>query len=110
MHCLQVCQQEHQLSRHFFAADDPEGSALGPLMEPLCTILYDALRPRFIQLQHLSDLCELVDILQHEVRGLVLKHGVHCSGKLSADSIFGHQPHDFLTGEQGGLGAHPGGV
>eukprot|EP00891_Asterochloris_glomerata_P005633 jgi/Astpho2/5633/e_gw1.00079.14.1_t len=64
---IQVCQQEHQLSRHFFAADDPEGSALGPLMEPLCTILYDTLRPRFIQLQHLNELCELVDILQHEV-------------------------------------------
>lgn len=70
--CLQVCQQEHQLSRHFFAADDPEGSALGPLMEPLCTILYDTLRPRFIQLQHLNELCELVDILQHEVRDLMI--------------------------------------
>ncbi len=36
-------------------------------MEPLCTSLYDALRPRFILLQRLDDLCELVDILKHEV-------------------------------------------
>ena len=36
-------------------------------MDPLATILYDALRARFIQLQRLDELCELVDILVHEV-------------------------------------------
>lgn len=58
---------EHQLFDHFFPGSDPESCSLGPLMDPLCTILYDALRPVFIQLQSLDELCGLVDILQHEV-------------------------------------------
>lgn len=36
-------------------------------MEPLATMLYDTLRPHIVQLQHLDELCELVDILKHEV-------------------------------------------
>ncbi|KAK9817306.1 hypothetical protein WJX72_012420 [[Myrmecia] bisecta] len=64
---MQVCQLEHQLFDHFFPGEDPEGTPLAPLMDPLCTILYDTLRPAFIQLQDLDDLCELVDILEHEV-------------------------------------------
>lgn len=64
---------EHQLYEHFFpgAASSPgggDGGGLEALMEPLCTVLYDALRPAFILLQRLDDLCELVDILKHEVR------------------------------------------
>ena len=38
------------------------------LMDPLCHVLYDVLRPAFITLQPLEELCELVDILKHEVR------------------------------------------
>jgi conserved oligomeric Golgi complex subunit 3 len=64
---------EHQLHEHFFPGDAPPSSGdaggLEALTEPLCTALYDALRPRFILLQRLDDLCELVDILKHEVRG-----------------------------------------
>ena len=35
-----------------------------------CTtqVLYDALRPALIAVQSLDELCELVDILKHEVR------------------------------------------
>lgn len=58
---------EHQLYDQFFPESDSDGSALAPLMDPLCTVLYDALRPVFIQLQSLEALCSLVDILQHEV-------------------------------------------
>lgn len=62
---------EHQLYEHFFPGDaSPEAGDSGgleALMEPLCTVLYDALRPQFILLQQLDDLCELVDILKHEV-------------------------------------------
>jgi hypothetical protein len=36
-------------------------------MEPLCTVLYDVLRPLVVQLQDVDELCELVDILKHEV-------------------------------------------
>ncbi|BDA42423.1 Conserved oligomeric Golgi complex subunit 3 [Coccomyxa sp. Obi] len=64
---MQVCQMEHQLFDHFFPESDPGSGSLAPLMDPLCTILYDALRPVFIQLQSLDELCGLVDILQHEV-------------------------------------------
>lgn len=65
---LQVCQMEHQLYDQFFPELGGDGAALAPLMDPLCTVLYDALRPAFIQLQSLEALCSLVDILQHEVR------------------------------------------
>ena len=58
---------EHQLHDQFFPEADGDGSVLAPLMDPLCTVLYDALRPTFIQLQSLEALCNLVDILQHEV-------------------------------------------
>lgn len=68
---------EHQLHEHFFPGDASpapgDGGGLEPLTEPLCTALYDTLRPRFILLQRLDDLCELVDILKHEVP----KHSCH---------------------------------
>lgn len=40
---------------------------LRPLLEPLGQLLYDLLRPRFVQLADLDTLAELIDILQHEV-------------------------------------------
>lgn len=40
---------------------------LVPVMEPLCGVLYDVLRPLVVQLQDIDELCELVDILKHEV-------------------------------------------
>lgn len=60
---------EHQLHQHFFpaAAGEGGGGGLEAVMDPLCVLLYDALRPRFILLQRLEDLAELLDILQHEV-------------------------------------------
>ena len=61
---------ESQLFQHFFPLEEEESGALTPLVEPLCMVLYDMLRPAFIQLQDLDDLCELVDILQHEARPL----------------------------------------
>ena len=71
---------EHQLHDQFFPEADGDGSVLAPLMDPLCTVLYDALRPTFIQLQSLEALCNLVDILQHEV----------CSPLASAGDVAGH--------------------
>ena len=62
-----MCQYEHQLFDHFFPGADPEESSLAPLMDPLATILYDALRPQFIHIHALDELCEIVDILTHEV-------------------------------------------
>jgi len=60
---------EHQLFEHFFPASVAAGApGLEGLMDPLCQVLYDVLRPAFITLQPLEELCELVDILKHEVR------------------------------------------
>ncbi|KAL0426741.1 UNVERIFIED_CONTAM: Conserved oligomeric Golgi complex subunit [Sesamum latifolium] len=42
-------------------------SSLAPLIDPLCTYLYDTLRPKLIHEANLDILCELVDILKVEV-------------------------------------------
>ncbi len=42
--------------------------ALAALAEPLCMLLYDVLRPQIVLLQDINELCELVDVIKHEVR------------------------------------------
>ena len=59
---------EYQLFEHLFPGGDPSGGALAPLIDTLATMLYDTLRPAYIQLQDLGALCQLVDILHHEVK------------------------------------------
>ncbi|CAH9118802.1 unnamed protein product [Cuscuta europaea] len=66
---MQVCQLEHQLFKHFFPSSSENISSLGPLTDPLCTYLYDTLRPKLIHEKNLDVLCELVDILKVEVLG-----------------------------------------
>eukprot|EP00271_Cylindrocystis_brebissonii_P007614 TRINITY_DN21191_c0_g1_i1.p1 TRINITY_DN21191_c0_g1~~TRINITY_DN21191_c0_g1_i1.p1 ORF type:complete len:848 (+),score=186.53 TRINITY_DN21191_c0_g1_i1:421-2964(+) len=65
---MQVCQLEHQLFDNFFPSSSAESSNLAPLIDPLCLVLYDTLRPRFIhEANDLEMLCELVDILKAEI-------------------------------------------
>ncbi|KAL1566824.1 Golgi transport complex subunit 3 [Salvia divinorum] len=64
---MQVCQLEHQLFDHFFPSSSEDVSSLAPLIDPLCTYLYDTLRPKLIHEANLDILCELVDILKVEV-------------------------------------------
>lgn len=66
---MQACAQEAQLFEQFFPATSASGgsSALSPLVDPLCTLLYDAVRPALIGVQDIDALCELVDILRLEV-------------------------------------------
>ncbi|KAL3677978.1 hypothetical protein R1sor_020934 [Riccia sorocarpa] len=64
---MQVCQLEHQLFDHFFPASSADAATLAPLVDPLCTALYDTLRPRMIHEADLDLLCELIDILKTEV-------------------------------------------
>ncbi|PWA83224.1 sec34-like family protein [Artemisia annua] len=66
---MQVCQQEHQLFDKFFPSTSEDSSSLAPLVDPLCTFLYDTLRPKFLHEANLDALCELVDILKIEVIG-----------------------------------------
>ncbi|XBI09984.1 hypothetical protein VPH35_137396 [Triticum aestivum] len=66
---MEACQFEHQLFAHFFPASASDVSSMAPLMDPLCTHLYDTLRPRLIYEGNIDSLCELVDILKAEVLG-----------------------------------------
>ncbi|KAH9619484.1 hypothetical protein KSS87_019429 [Heliosperma pusillum] len=66
---MQVYKLEHQLFSHFFPASSEDVSSLAPLIDPLCTHLYDTLRPKFIHETNLDFLCELVDVLKVEVLG-----------------------------------------
>ncbi|KAG1366679.1 putative conserved oligomeric Golgi complex subunit 3 [Cocos nucifera] len=66
---MQVCQLEHQLFDHFFPSTSGDASNLAPLIDPMCTYLYDTLRPKLIHEANLDSLCELVDILKIEVLG-----------------------------------------
>ncbi|KAL8253321.1 hypothetical protein R6Q59_037014 [Mikania micrantha] len=66
---MEVCQLEHQLFDHFFPLTSEDISSLAPLVDPLCTYLYDTLRPKLIHETNLDILCELVDILKIEVIG-----------------------------------------
>ncbi|XP_020593355.1 conserved oligomeric Golgi complex subunit 3 [Phalaenopsis equestris] len=66
---MQVCQLEHQLFDHFFPSSSTDVSNMAPLIDPLCTYLYDTLRPKVIYQANLDSLCELVDILKVEVLG-----------------------------------------
>ncbi|MQM18325.1 hypothetical protein Taro_051316, partial [Colocasia esculenta] len=66
---MQVCQLEHQLFDHFFPSSSKEVSSLAALIDPLCTHLYDTLRPKIVHEANLDSLCELVDILKVEMLG-----------------------------------------
>ncbi|GMH13761.1 hypothetical protein Nepgr_015602 [Nepenthes gracilis] len=66
---MQECQLEHQLFSHFFPSSSKDVSSLAPLIEPLCTYLYDTLRPKLIHETNLDFLGELVDVLKVEVLG-----------------------------------------
>ncbi|KAG9158811.1 hypothetical protein Leryth_013698 [Lithospermum erythrorhizon] len=66
---MQVCHLEHQLFDHFFPSSSDDISSLAPLIDPLCTYLYDTLRPKLIHETNLDVLCDLVDILKVEVLG-----------------------------------------
>ncbi|XP_078429535.1 sec34-like family protein [Wolffia australiana] len=66
---IQVCQLEHQLFDHFFPSSSKQGLSLAALMDPLCTYLYDTLRPKIVYETNIDTLCELVDILKIEMLG-----------------------------------------
>ncbi|XP_073043896.1 conserved oligomeric Golgi complex subunit 3-like isoform X3 [Primulina eburnea] len=70
---MQACQLEHQLFENFFPSSAEDVSSLAPLIYPLCTYLYDTLRPKLIHEANFDILCELVYILKVEVLGEQLK-------------------------------------
>jgi hypothetical protein len=68
---LQVAQLERQLFAQLFpgtaAAPGGAAAALAPLLDPLCTLLYDAARPALVGVRGVDELVELADILREEV-------------------------------------------
>mmetsp|Transcript_3843 Transcript_3843/g.9758 ORF Transcript_3843/g.9758 Transcript_3843/m.9758 type:complete len:775 (+) Transcript_3843:95-2419(+) len=62
---VQVTQTEYQLFQHFFPASDVV--ALSQVVDPLCTILYDILRPYFINVKSITSLCQIINILKVEI-------------------------------------------
>ena len=58
---------EHQLCDHFFPISSLVYVRFAPLLDPLCTIVYDTLWASFIHETNLDLLCELVVILKDEV-------------------------------------------
>lgn len=61
---LHVCQDEHQLFRHFF---NNSSIVLDDMLERLCQGLYDLVRPFIISIYHLETLAELCSILKLEM-------------------------------------------
>ena len=61
---LHVCEDEHQLWKHFFTSKSPY---LNETLERLCQTLYDLLRPKIIHIYHLETLGELCSILKIEM-------------------------------------------
>lgn len=63
-----VCHREYKLQQRFFppgALAEYEG--LETLMAPLCDALVDALRPLYLKVVNVADLCALAAILKGEV-------------------------------------------
>ena len=66
---MDLCQLEVSLADHFFPSDSNKDLAtkIIPLIEPLCTVLYESLRMLFIHISDIEMLCELADLIQTEI-------------------------------------------
>ena len=74
---LQVCRAERELFESAFPLESSDiVSSMWTLMEPIGAALHDAIRPRYIALNDVYFLAELVDLLSEEVMEEQLgKHG-----------------------------------
>lgn len=61
---IHFCRDEYSLYYHFFSKPSP---GLDSLLESLCSILYDSLRPVVIHMNHMETLTELCSILKVEM-------------------------------------------
>ncbi|XRB05978.1 conserved oligomeric Golgi complex subunit 3 [Pycnococcus provasolii] len=75
----QLNKQEHALFEHFFPHSAASPWAMAPLLEPLCQVLYDSMRPGYVATNDMDVLCELAHILKHEVLEEQLSHRVSAS-------------------------------
>lgn len=70
---LDVCRLELGLAAAFFTQSYHPSAQLD-LVEVVCNVLYDCMRPLYIQLQDLDDLVGLIDVLKQAVRSDALTH------------------------------------
>lgn len=68
---MQLAQLELQLFGSFFPGRVEQAgcNTIAPLMEPLCNILYDELRPAMLALRDVDTLSELITILSYDILG-----------------------------------------
>ena len=64
---MQVCQLEYSLFDHFFPPSIIDADSTAALLDPLCNVLYDCLRPELVHIVDVDALCELTDILKGEI-------------------------------------------
>jgi hypothetical protein len=69
-HVMDTCRAELQLVSAFFQ-EPLHPSAQSGLVEAVCNVLYDAMRPQYIQLQSLDELVDIIDVLQKAAAGEV---------------------------------------
>ncbi|ESN93408.1 hypothetical protein HELRODRAFT_88759 [Helobdella robusta] len=61
---VHICEDEHNLFNDFFSCDT---DLLNEMLESLCMLLYDALRPLIIHVIHMESLTEICSIFQDEL-------------------------------------------
>lgn len=84
---LDVCRAELQLAAAFFrTAHHP--SAQADLIESVCSVLADVLRPQYIQLRALDDLVDLVDVLRQAVAADALAHRSSRAARSAEAAVF----------------------
>ncbi|KAH7624210.1 hypothetical protein Ndes2526B_g01470 [Nannochloris sp. 'desiccata'] len=64
-------------------------AALAPLMDPLCSLLYDSMRPGLVGLKDVDVLCELAYILRAEI----LEENINGNGSDNSGSVDKEQQH-----------------
>jgi hypothetical protein len=70
---LDVCRVELGLAAAFFSQSHHPSAQLD-LVEAVCNVLYDSMRPMYIQLQDPDDLVGLIEVLKQAVRSDALTH------------------------------------
>jgi hypothetical protein len=70
---LDVCRLELGLTAAFFKQSYHPSAQLD-LVEAVCNVLYDCMRPMYIQLQDPDDLVGLIEVLKQAVRSDALTH------------------------------------
>ena len=84
---LDVCRAELQLAAAFFHTTH-HPTAQADLIEAVCSVLADVLRPQYIQLRELDDLGDLVGVLRQAVAADALAHRSSRAARSAEAAVF----------------------